>query len=547
MSGPTRRGFITGTAVLGGAVLGGAALGAAAQGGGAAATDLAAGRSGTEAVTIPRGDARYDDLVLRRTSERFFPRPEYFRLPTTTREVERAVADAVRDGKRVTVRSGGHCYENFVGDGAEVIIDLSAMRQVAFDRRRAAFMIEPGATLWEVYQRLYLGWGVTIPGGQCGGVAAGGHIQGGGYGPLSRQLGSVVDYLYAVEVVVVDGSGRARTVVATREPEDENRDLWWAHTGGGGGNFGVVTRYWMRAPGATGKEPADLLPKPPAVTIGAQIGWSWRDMTEESFHRLLRNYGEWHERNSAPDSRYASLFSPMLISRRNTGEDPGGFGMAVTMDGTLPDADALLRRYLAEVTDGVPGTVTVEPPARMPWLASVEAGSLSQEDESGMFKAKAAYLRKRFTDEQIRTAYTYLTSTDHENERAMLLLLSYGGRVNTVASDATAAPQRDSVMKALYTVTWTDPSREQANLDWIRRWYSAMYQDTGGVPVPNDVNDGSYINYPDLDVTDPRWNRSGVPWHDLYYKDNYPRLQRVKERWDPRDEFHHALSITLPR
>ncbi|MCS7478022.1 FAD-binding oxidoreductase [Umezawaea endophytica] len=534
MPGPTRRGFIVGTAALGGAAVIGHQV-------------IADATPVEDAVVIPRGDARYEDLVLRRTSERFFPRPEHFRLPTTTQQVERAVQDAVRAGKRVTVRSGGHCYENFVGDAAEVVIDLSAMRQVTFDPRRGAFAIEPGASLWEVYQRLYLGWGVTIPGGQCGGVAAGGHIQGGGYGPLSRRLGSVVDYLHAVEVVVVDRSGRARTVVATREPDDENRDLWWAHTGGGGGNFGVVTRYWMRTPGATGDDPGHLLPKPPGVTLGATVAWSWRDTTEESFHRLLRNHGEWHERNSAPDSRGASVFSLLLINRRDTGADPGSFAMVSTVDGTLPDADRVLADHLAEVTDGVPGTVVVRPPHRLPWLAAVKAGSLSQSDESGMFKAKAAYLRKRFTDEQIGTAYSFLTSTDHHNERALLILVSYGGKVNTVAPDATASPQRDSVMKAVYTVTWTDPDGERSNLDWIRRWYAEMYRDTGGVPVPNSVNDGSYINYPDVDTADPEWNRSEIPWHALYYKDNYPRLQQVKARWDPRDVFHHALSIRVPR
>ncbi|MEU4769292.1 FAD-binding protein [Actinosynnema sp. NPDC023794] len=536
MSRPTRRRFLAGTAVLGGAVL----VGSSAH------AEVTSTEGTRDAVAIVPGDARYEDLVLRRTSERFFPRPGSFRLPTTTEQVVRAVDDATRAGKRVTVRSGGHCYEDFVGDGAEVIIDLSAMRRVAFDRRRNAFMIEPGATLWNVFERLYLGWGVTIPGGQCSGVAAGGHIQGGGYGPLSRKLGSVVDYLYAVEVVVVDRSGRARAVVATREQGDENRDLWWAHTGGGGGNFGVVTRYWMRTPGATGNDPTRLLPKPPAVTLGATVGWSWRDVTEESFHRLLRNYGEWHERNSAPDSPHAGLFSPMLITRRNTGADPGGFVMVPALNGTPPNAERLLRDYLAEVTDGVPGTTTVEPPHRLPWLAAVKAGSLSQADESGMFKAKAAYLRKRFTDEQMITAYTYLTSPDHNNERAVLLLLSYGGKVNTVAPDATALHQRDSIMKAIYTVTWTDPDRERANLDWIRRWYGAMYRDTGGVPVPNDVNDGSYINYPDVDTTDPEWNQSGVAWHTLYYKENYRKLQQVKARWDPGDVFHHAMSIKLP-
>src|SRR3954471_3137879 len=149
MSGPPRRGFIAGTAVLGGAALIGSP----------ATADVTLEGGVRESAVIPPSDARYEDLVLRRTSERFFPRPEFFQLPTTTEQVERAVDDAVRAGKRVTVRSGGHCYENFVGDAAEVIIDMSAMRQITFDRRRNAFMIEPGASLWEVFQRLYLGWG----------------------------------------------------------------------------------------------------------------------------------------------------------------------------------------------------------------------------------------------------------------------------------------------------------------------------------------------------------------------------------------------------
>jgi FAD/FMN-containing dehydrogenase len=51
------------------------------------------------------------------------------------------------------------------------------------------------------------------------------------------------------------------------------------------------------------------------------------------------------------------------------------------------------------------------------------------------------------------------------------------------------------------------------------------------------------INHPDVDLADPEWNTSGVPWHTLYYKDNYPRLQQIKSRWDPGNVFHHALSI----
>ncbi|MBA2684089.1 MAG: BBE domain-containing protein [Gemmatimonadaceae bacterium] len=50
-------------------------------------------------------------------------------------------------------------------------------------------------------------------------------------------------------------------------------------------------------------------------------------------------------------------------------------------------------------------------------------------------------------------------------------------------------------------------------------------------------------HHPDVDLADATLNSSGVPWHSIYYQNNYPRLQRAKAKWDPRDVFNHALSI----
>ncbi len=39
------------------------------------------------------------------------------------------------------------------------------------------------------------------------------------------------------------------------------------------------------------------------------------------------------------------------------------------------------------------------------------------------------------------------------------------------------------------------------------------------------------ITHPDVDLADPEWNTSGVPWHTLYFKSTYAALQQVKRRW----------------
>lgn len=77
----------------------------------------------------------------------------------------------------------------------------------------------------------------------------------------------------------------------------------------------------------------------------------------------------------------------------------------------------------------------------------------------------------------------------------------------------------------------------------MRAFYGDLFTESGGVPVPGEAYDGAFINHPDTDLADPTLNRSGVPWHTLYYQATYPRLQRIKARWDTLDVFRHALSI----
>ena len=486
-------------------------------------------------------DRRYADLVGRGFNKRFAGQPDYVRLVGSTEQTVDAVQETVRDKLRVAVRSGGHCLEGFVADPAvRVLIDTSLMTSIYYDPAMGAYAVESGATLGEVYRKLFLGWGVTIPAGISPNIGVGGHVLGGAFGYLCRQHGLAADHLYGVEVVVVDETGTARSVVATREPSDPNRDLWWAHTGGGGGNFGIVTRYWFRSPGTNDTNPAGLLPKAPVSVLRFKTEWDWEDIDETAFTRLVCNHGNWSERNSEADSPYAELYSTLVLPRRLYGK--------LSLTGMLTagaEAERLLDEYLATINAGV-GVAHTREVDRTSWLAFalypfpdlVDSGSVG-----GTFKLKDAFLRKRLTDRQIEVAYHYLTRIDHDVAGGTMGMATYGGKINTVAPDATASAQRDSILTMSCSAGWIDPQDEARSIAWVRQFYRDIFSDTGGVPAPGEVSNGAFINHPDVDLADPQWNTSGIPWHTLYYQDNYPRLQQIKARWDPRNVFHHALSI----
>jgi aclacinomycin oxidase len=124
-----------------------------------------------------------------------------------------------------------------------------------------------------------------------------------------------------------------------------------------------------------------------------------------------------------------------------------------------------------------------------------------------------------------------------------LVLYSYGGQINALPPAAGANPHRDSILLTDLVTYWSDPATDDQHVAWARGFYSDLYAGSGGVPAPGPATDGTYINYPDIDLTDPAINTSGVPWSALYFGDNYPRLRRVKADYDPTDAFRHQLSI----
>ncbi|MFI2102330.1 FAD-binding oxidoreductase [Isoptericola sp. NPDC019693] len=161
-------------------------------------------------------------------------RPAAVVRPAGTDAVARAVRYARDAGAEVSVRSGGHSVFGLgAGDGA-LTLDLRGLDSIELDVDGRTAWAGGGITAG-AYSRAVGEHGLATPFGDTGSVGVGGITLGGGIGLLSRSLGMTVDSLLGAEVVTADGE-------VVRTDADHEPDLFWALRGGGG-NFGVVTRF----------------------------------------------------------------------------------------------------------------------------------------------------------------------------------------------------------------------------------------------------------------------------------------------------------------
>jgi hypothetical protein len=164
-------------------------------------------------------------------------RPAVIVRPADASQVARVASAARETGLELAVRSGGHSLAGHgVCDGG-IVLDLSDMRGLEIDPEGRTAWAQTGLTAGQ-YAKATAAHGLATGFGDTGSVGIGGLTLGGGVGYLSRANGLTIDDLLAAEMVTADGN-----IV---EIDAENHpDLFWAIRGGGG-NFGVATRFKFR-------------------------------------------------------------------------------------------------------------------------------------------------------------------------------------------------------------------------------------------------------------------------------------------------------------
>jgi FAD/FMN-containing dehydrogenase len=185
---------------------------------------------------ITPGDVDYDAAraVFYGGNDR---RPALIARVANAADVARVIKLARTSGLEIAVRSGGHSAAGHSVTEGGVVIDLADMKGLMIDPEGRTAWAETGLTAGE-YAAATSAYGLATGFGDTGSVGIGGITLGGGVGYLVRKHGLTIDDLLAAEVVTADGA--IRHVDATTEP-----DLFWAIRGGGG-NFGVATRFKFR-------------------------------------------------------------------------------------------------------------------------------------------------------------------------------------------------------------------------------------------------------------------------------------------------------------
>ncbi len=500
-------------------------------------------------------DARYDALKSSRNL-RFPPTAadaaSRIELCSSAEDAAKALQRIVDAGMRPTVRSGGHCYEDFVVNNPHgVILDLSLLTASQAPDDGERYRISPGRQLGDAYLDLYKRHEVTIPAGSCYTVGAGGHIAGGGYGLLSRLYGLTVDWVSAVEILTVDPHGKVaqRCVDKSSDP-----DLFRACRGSGGGNFGVMTGFLF-----------DDLPKAPREVIDTWLSFDWATTSEDRFVEIVQTFGHyWETRGKDPDTW--GLFSILDLSHSSSRH----FGLSVQFcnpDGTCRDL-AVLHEFLGLFRSCKPSQDAPVPPGaripqrnlpqqpcegehrlnRRPWLEATV--SEKSGDPASRAKYKSAYMKQNFTSAEAKCIYKHLTRTiaGTSLRGSVLAVDSYGGAVNNSALAAkTAIAQRSSIMKLQFMSFWHREQDDAGRLRWMKEFYDELYSSPNveprfaSTPYPGNHYEGCYINYPDCDMLAHPF------WPQLYYGtgDLYPFLQNVKRHYDSNNVFHHAMSVRI--
>jgi FAD/FMN-containing dehydrogenase len=406
-------------------------------------------------------------------------RPSAIVRPVDAGEVAHVVSLGRETGLELAIRGGGHSQAGYGTSEGGIVLDLAGLTALGIDPG-ARFASAAGGLTSGAVTAAAAPYGLAAAFGDSPTVGIGGLTLGGGIGYLVRKHGLTIDHLLGAEVVTADG--RVLEVDAESEP-----DLFWAIRGGGG-NFGVVTRFDYRL-------------HPVGQVTGGMLALP---ATPETLAGLVA------EAEAAPEalSMIANVFpapplpfvppelvgSPLLL-------------VLLVHAGPLDEGEravAPLRALAPPLADFV---------RPMPYGEMFTA--------EGPEPPPRAVVRTLFTDsfdeDAARELLDRLRASNAQLPAAQIRVL--GGAASRVPADATAFAHRRRRMLVNVAATYVSPDEDAVHRTWAEDAAAALRH--GG--------DAAYVNF--LGDEGKQRVRAAYPGS------TWDRLTEVKRQYDPENVF----------
>jgi FAD/FMN-containing dehydrogenase len=398
----------------------------------------------------------------------------------------------VEHGVEIAVRGGGH---NAAGLGIwdeALVIDLSLMRSTTVSPDEHTVRVDGGCT-WGDVDHATGAFGMATPSGFIASTGVGGLTLGGGVGYLTRRFGLTVDNLVSADVVLADGQ-------LVQANSRSHPDLFWALRGGGG-NFGVVTSFTFRCH-EIGEH---------GTIIGGPVLYDIADTPEVMawYRELLPSLPEeldgWIALLTIPP---APPFPEQLWGRK-------ACGIVWCYTGPRDRVDQVLEPVRSFGSPLVVGLHEMPFPVLQSAFDALYPPGLQWYWRADFFNEisdRAIEVHRRFGP-RLPTGH----STMH--------LYPIDGAASRVPAGATAFAYRDGGWAGVIVGVDPDPANAEVISQWAREYWDALHPHSAG---------GAYVNF---------LMNEGQDRVRASYRDNYARLRRVKELYDPKNVFHINQNI----
>jgi FAD/FMN-containing dehydrogenase len=420
-------------------------------------------------------------------------RPALVVQPGSSQDVVQAIRFANSHRVLLSVKGGGHHLAGTSLTDGGLTLDMSQLNRVEVDPERRLVGVGAGCRLGDV-DRATQKHGLATVLGSDADTGVGGLTLGGGFGSLSRRFGWTVDNLEEVEVATADGELRHAS-------ETENADLFWALRGGGG-SFGVVTRFTFR-----------LHEVGPLVTGGIIV---WEAEKAQEVLALYRDITETASRELTLALSMRVAPEAPFIPERVRGKPVIGVQVCHTGDLVQAGRDLAPLRAIQPVADGVVQKPYVE---QQLVLGAPQPSGFNQYWKSEFLSSLDDTFLSTFMQQagQITSPWS------------QVILFQLGGAVADREAAATAFGNRDAAYVFLAAGCWPpDDNDAETHLSWVRSTWKALAPFSTG---------GNYVNAHTGDEDDSRVRAA--------YRDSLDRLMKVKAAYDPGNFFRANRTLSL--